>query len=465
MQAPVVDLADVRRELLTGSTNVVRLPATRGAALRLIDAKLGQAGVFWEHDGEDAGERLTLVGIGTAALLRTSGPARLSDMAERQAETFARLELDVETRRFVRFFGGSAFSAGRDGSGCWEDFGDSTFLLPRLLYVERAGSAELILIDAPDAPGGTEASLALLSEVLTVLEGAGGAGAHTPEAHPLRIEASRESANADEFAQLVLDAQAAMAAGRIQKVALARRVTLTLSAAPEVGAVLARLRKLAPISTRFAFRIGERTFVGATPECLIRLTGRTVRTEALAGTIAKTQPDAARQLLTSTKDLDEHRYVVQALEQALTPLCAELQVPRAPTIKELPRLLHLCTPISGRLTGREHVLELVRRVHPTPAVCGAPLEPALDFIAAHEAAPRGWYAAPFGWTDSSGDGHFVVGLRSALLHGKNVHLYAGAGIVQASEPRREYEETELKLESIRAALGLGDGALQTTPPV
>jgi salicylate biosynthesis isochorismate synthase len=458
-----VDLADVRRKLALGSTNVVRFDVTRGAALKLIGAGIGQTGVFWEQDGSSGTEAVTMVGIETAALVQASGPLRLSDMIQRQGEIFQRLKMDADVSPFVRFFGGSAFSAGKDGSGCWEDFGDSTFLLPRVLYVERPSGAELLVIDAPGAAGGTERSLEVLATVLSVMAETNG-DARPQTSSPLRIESSRQSANPDEFAEMVLDAQAAILAGRVQKVALARRVTLTLSAAPNVGDVLGRLRSSAPRLTRFAFRIGERTFVGATPECLIKRSGLEVETEALAGTTAKTGADAAARLLSSQKDLDEHRYVVQALESALGPLCNELEVAAAPVIKELPRLLHLCTPIAARLNGPHHVLELVHRLHPSPAVCGAPTEAALDFIARHETAPRGWYAAPFGWSDRGGDGHFVVGLRSALLHGKNVHLYAGAGIVRASEPRLEYDETELKLESIRSALGLGDEAQRPAPP-
>ena len=459
-----VDLADVRRKLLAGSESVVSCAARPGAALALIGAGIGQTAVFWEQDDSSGAEPLTMVGIETAALLRSDGPERLSDMIQRQAAIFQRLEMDAHARRRVRFFGGSAFSAGKDGSGCWEDFGDSTFLLPRVLYVDGPAGAELFVIDAPGAPGGTERSLAVLEAVLSVIAGVQ-AGARPPEVHPIRVESSRQSASPDEFAELVLDAQAAISSGHVQKVALARRVTLTLSAAPNVGDVLGRLRHSAPGLTRFAFRIGERTFVGATPECLIRRQGLRVETEALAGTIAKIGANAAAELLSSQKDLEEHRYVVQALDAVLAPLCSRLDREPAPMVKELPRLLHLCTPIAGQLSHAHHVLELVALLHPTPAVCGAPREAALDFIARHETAPRGWYAAPFGWADGAGDGHFVVGLRSALLHGKNVHLYAGAGIVRASEPRREYDETELKLESIRSALGLADAAPKPAAPI
>jgi len=451
------NVALVREQLKAGTARVLRRPAAPGRALALVDAELGQAGVFWEEDESAAGGRLTMVGVDAAALLRASGPERLPSMIELSATLFG--AFGPELGPWIRCFGGSAFGTGRDGSGCWEDFGDSTFLLPRVIYVDRPEGAELLALDLPGAVGGSERTTLLLEAAQRVIESSSHATSLRPE-----VLTAKDSAGQLEFEQLVERAKGEISAGRVDKIALARRVTLTLSVAPRVAGLLDRLQQTAAGATRFAFRIGERTFVGATPESLIRRAGLAVETEALAGTVAKSTPRADVELLTSEKDREEHAYVVRALEGALRPLCSRLEVAEGPVLKELPRLLHLCTPIRGELARPLHVLDLVGRLHPTPAVCGTPTHEAYRFIAEHEAAPRGWYAAPFGWMDARGDGHFVVGLRSALLHGKNVHLYAGAGIVRASDPRREYDETELKLESIRSALGLGERALRSASP-
>jgi salicylate biosynthesis isochorismate synthase len=93
-------------------------------------------------------------------------------------------------------------------------------------------------------------------------------------------------------------------------------------------------------------------------------------------------------------------------------------------------------------------------LHPTPAVGGLPQGKAVSWILEHEQAERGWYAAPIGWLDAKGDGEFYVALRSALISGKNIHIYAGAGIVAESDPEAEYAETELKLSGMLSALGL-----------
>ena len=108
-----------------------------------------------------------------------------------------------------------------------------------------------------------------------------------------------------------------------------------------------------------------------------------------------------------------------------------------------------------RLDDR-HVLELVAALHPTPAVGGVPTDAAMRWIATREQAPRGWYAAPFGWFDAQGDGRFVVALRSGLIAGDHAYVYAGAGVVRDSEPAAEYDETELKMQPVLGALDAGE---------
>jgi isochorismate synthase EntC len=117
-------------------------------------------------------------------------------------------------------------------------------------------------------------------------------------------------------------------------------------------------------------------------------------------------------------------------------------------------VLHLRTLIQGKLRALSHVLELVAKLHPTPAVAGVPTATALDFIARHEPDPRGWYAGPVGWFDAAGDGRFVVALRAGVVAGKHAELYAGAGVVQDSTASSEFAETGWKLAALLGALGV-----------
>ena len=164
----------------------------------------------------------------------------------------------------------------------------------------------------------------------------------------------------------------------------------------------------------------------------------------------------AARLLADPKERREHVLVVEAVRQALLPLCQELWAPPSPQVLRTPHVQHLHTPIEGRLREGTGLLEVVARLHPTPAVGGAPQKAALALIDACETFDRGWYAGPVGWLDGSGDGEFVVAIRSALLRGREAHLYAGCGILPDSDPRREEQESLLKLKAMLTALG-GEG--------
>jgi isochorismate synthase len=214
------------------------------------------------------------------------------------------------------------------------------------------------------------------------------------------------------------------------------------------------MNESAPLCARFCLRVGRKTFIGATPERLVLRNGRNLTTEALAGSVSASDPNAERKLLDSKKDRREHALVVAAIQDVLAPLCNELHIPEAPEVRRLESIYHLRTPIEGCLREDVHILELVDHLHPTPAVGGLPRAPALAFIDSHESAERGWYAAPVGWVDAAGNGEFVVALRSGLIAGDKVHLYAGAGIVEGSESSAEYAETELKLAGMLGALGI-----------
>jgi isochorismate synthase EntC len=126
-------------------------------------------------------------------------------------------------------------------------------------------------------------------------------------------------------------------------------------------------------------------------------------------------------------------------------------------------MAHLGTRIEGRLLEEGgHVpsaLELVAELHPTPAVGGVPRAQALKLITALEPGPRGPWAGPVGWVDADGDGDWVIGLRSATIAANRVILWAGAGIVAASDPEAELAETTVKLVPVLEGLAPGSSSL------
>jgi len=96
------------------------------------------------------------------------------------------------------------------------------------------------------------------------------------------------------------------------------------------------------------------------------------------------------------------------------------------------------------------VLNLLMKLHPTPAICGDPWKIAQNFILEMEPHDRGLYSGNIGWFNFNGSGEFAVGIRTALLKGNDLYAYAGCGIVEGSEAKVEYEESEIKLKPILA---------------
>ena len=258
----------------------------------------------------------------------------------------------------------------------------------------------------------------------------------------------------DEFKRKVDAAIAAIASSELDKIVLAREVVVETNRPIPTAAVLERLHALYPSCTVFSVD----GFIGASPELLVERRGERVRCHPLAGTFPRSgDPESddllAARLQQSVKDQNEHRFVIDEIRRVLDARCDALTIPDLPTILPLRNVLHLGTEIAGRL--REPwpaVLELVGELHPTPAVGGTPTEAALAWIEDNEGMERGRYAGPVGWLDRSGDGSFVVGIRSAEIRETTARLFAGVGIVAGSEPESELVETQLKLQALLAAL-------------
>jgi menaquinone-specific isochorismate synthase len=248
---------------------------------------------------------------------------------------------------------------------------------------------------------------------------------------------------------------------RLRKVVLSRPVTVDLSGHLALTAVLRRLRAAEPTCTVFAMPTPDGTFFGASPELLVARHEERVTCHPLAGTVprgttARNDADAQGRLAGSDKERAEHRYVVDDITGLLAPLCDDLVVPETPSLVTFRSVAHLGTRIVGHLkTPLPTILELVDRLHPTPAVGGTPRPDALAAIEEGEPDDRGYWAGPVGWADARGDGEWMIGIRSALLYAGDatpdhtvLGVRAGSGIVADSDPASEAEETNVKLATV-----------------
>ncbi len=416
---------------------------------RLLAAQNAGDALLWAPPGEDEA-----CGLGAAITLSARGLERFQSIQSQARDAWAQLDASSSAVGLPapRFFGGFAFQPGQAASTLWQDFGDARFMLPKLTYLKNREQAWLRLILYGGAGAGAEPRTELESKVQRALS----ALFHPAAALEPAREVAREERSAEAWGELVLAIQREIARGKVRKIVAARRLSLQLDRAPGAFAVQDRLRIDAPESTRFAFRFGAATFLGATPEQLVKKRGLEVSTEAVAGSISADSASAATRLLNSDKDIREHEFVVNEILRVLRPLTRELSPGPRREVHRLRTVLHLRTPISGTLREASHVLELVARLHPTPAVAGVPTRAAIDFILGHEPDERGWYSGPIGWFDAAGDGRFVVALRSGLIRGSRAELYAGAGVVQDSNAPSEFAETRWKLAALLGALGVSE---------
>jgi menaquinone-specific isochorismate synthase len=273
---------------------------------------------------------------------------------------------------------------------------------------------------------------------------------------PARVRWHDGSLSGPQWEQAVAEAVAEIKAGSLRKVVLALDQFATAAEPIDVRALLRRLASRYPDCFTFACD----GMVGATPELLIRQTGRQVSALVLAGTTPRGGDPAedealGTELLASAKNTEEHAYAVASMREALEPLCDELDSQPRPTLIKLPNLQHLGTWVRGTLAADgtpRSALGLAAAVHPTAAVCGTPTGVALELIRELEHMDRERYAGPVGWVDAEGNGEWGIALRCAQISGRTARLFAGCGIVAGSDPEAELAEAQVKFRPMRGAL-------------
>lgn len=393
----------------------------------------GGLSAYWEQPSEG----IAVAAFGAAAVREADNRAGALDLLSRLGDPAQFEWLGSEPVQGMPgpWFGGLAFDLSRPPSNEWRGFPAARWLLPELLVWTRGGRT-LLTAFAPIGPD-ARATERQLTEQLQVERDRRprNSGPSHPPVQLLRTHADKAA-----WARLVETSLAAIQAGTLSKVVAARIIEATAASPFEPLEILARLRSYAPGCTTFLLRGEGTAFVGATPETLCRIDGATLETEALAGSAAPGEPI---ERLESDKERREHNAVTDAIRDGLGPLCEQIDVERTPNRLVLPNVVHLRTPIRARLRSGVGAADVVRTIHPTPAVGGTPRERSLAFLREHEGFDRGWYAGAVGWV-GPGAAELRVALRSALLDGARARLFVGAGLVAGSTVEDEWTETEAK---------------------
>ena len=434
----------------------LRLPFAGAHPLECFAAAAGGERFYWEVPARG----LSLAATGVARALEASGPGRFAAAAAFADALWEEAVLEGSAARAEAgplLFAGFGFADAPAADPRWRGFPPLRLVLPERLESccgGRGWQTHICVVEPRETPRDAAERAEARADVLAAPRGRRGDAPDAGASFRAAADAPHER-----YRRAVSAALRAIAAGEIEKVVLARSCTLSRPGGFDGARVLGGLRTAHPTCFVHAVGRGDALLLGASPERLLRRSGTWLRADALAGSAARGRsPEEdlrlARALRESKKEQAEHAAVKQALLEALGPLCEPLRAPEAPRLLRLEGIQHLHTPVSGRLRpdAPRSLLALAGRLHPTPAVAGAPREAALAFLRAHEATARGWYAGGFGWLAPSGDGELAVLLRGALLRGDEATLHAGAGVVAGSTPEGELAETRLKLRAALAAL-------------
>ncbi len=413
--------------------------------------------LLWSHPDERRGA----LGIGSAWSVTAQGTERFRRVDAAWQELLAEAVGDHEG--LEDWWAGPLAMAGfsfRDegpSDSRWRGFPAGLIVLPRLCLTSVAADSRLTLavVLGPSKHDLRDAEREIMDYLhfLAAVPGRVHASDEFRDKEDLQIE---EFPSAEDWKATAGAAAQAVRTRVLEKVVLARGLRVRVLGA-DPGRMLQQLRAGYPDCTVFAVARDGRCFLGATPERLVRLRAQEANVMALAGSAPRgSTPEEDRRigerLQASAKDRIEHAVVVDALRAALADVAPAVFANPIPELLRLQNVQHLHTGLAVKLSHRRTVLELVARLHPSPAVGGVPRDAALRWIREREGLDRGWYAAPVGWVNRRGEGEFAVAIRSALLYDEEALLYAGCGIVADSDPDQEYAESWLKFQPMLSAL-------------
>lgn len=404
--------------------------------------KTGANRSFW-HSYED---NYTLVGIGEMEKIS----ANETDYASINQEWKELIKQAIIVNPYESFgtgmlsFGGLRFDPKKERTPLWKEYPTYELVVPKYTFMQDQNNYYLTLNVKVTQD-------TVISEMLDLVLNEVKRATRTDQIieNEKKVLVTRDEIEPIQWKKSVQQAKDAIIEGYAKKIVLAREMRLTFENDLIIGDIIEALLKTQPNSYVFAFEKGEDTFVGATPERLVKVSGDKLLSTCLAGTMprGKTKEEdqaLANELFNDAKNREEHNYVVEMITESIEAMCQQIKVPNEPFVHRLKNVHHLFTPVTAQLKKPYTILDIVTTLHPTPALGGHPNEESLAFIRDYELLDRGWYGAPVGWLDNQFNGEFAVAIRSGLIQNNAASLFAGCGVMRDSNVELEYEETNVK---------------------
>tara|TARA_R110000868_G_scaffold25366_1_gene98851 strand:- start:3540 stop:4955 length:1416 start_codon:yes stop_codon:yes gene_type:complete len=344
-------------------------------------------------------------------------------------------------------FGGQRFHPNQKASYEWQNLGTHFYVLPQFIFTKRTDNSKLLI----NIPSEVFTSPSKAAKLLMELEGILTFKGHAQKKFDFIPHLTQPSF--DQWQNQVAKAHESFKRGELEKVVLSRKEVLSSQNIIRPDQIFEHLNLKA--GEHFIFHIQwrhDQSFTTMTPERLFKLDNTELFSDAIAGTRSRGENseqdhELENELKNSDKELSEHRFVSSSIRSTMHKLgCEEIEASETESILKLTHVQHLYTKLSAKLYKQPKIRELINAFHPTPAVGGTPKEEAVDWLLENESYDRGFFAAPVGVLDAKG-AEFCVAIRSALVFGKELHVYAGAGIVAKSTAQDEWSETANKMKN------------------
>jgi menaquinone-specific isochorismate synthase len=400
----------------------------------LLDKTSEQISLFWSSRDKP----FEIIGLDRAHHFTCNDIRQSSGLFSRISKTLSLSDPGIKC------FGGIRFDAAVPVSKEWNSFAGCYFFIPQVEVVKEPGSSKLVLNFLQDQD---------IDEVVTKIENIISYLSRVSAGHNNSVSkpvSRMEIPGKERWESYINEALELIKRNQFQKIVLARKTNLRFIEKPDSVKLLIQLIKNSDNAFHFYLKFGEDVaFLGATPELLFGLQNQIISSEAIAGTRSRGNTEIedgllAEEMLSDEKEIREHRWVSEQVYQSLSEICKQVNVLEKESVIKLKNLQHLCSRFSGLLKKNISISKMIEALHPTSAVGGYPKNNTWHKIYELEGFDRGWYAGPVGWIGKNA-AEIAVAIRSALVHDREINLYAGSGIVRGSDPEKEWQEIEKKI--------------------
>jgi len=438
-----------------------------GSELYYLIQKQNECNKVFYYSGSDAAE--TVIAIGSVFSICENGADRFRKTEDRVKTIFNKV-IDNHTSfkeiSIPLFLGAAKFDYG-NFDPLWSDYSDSEWFIPKYLIISK-GNENFLVLNSIFNKGDSisDFSSKEINEIKKSISDEGVKSDQNNDSVRLVEEGKDKDKekekekdkekNEHEWLFNVEKAIELIKEGELRKIVLSRIKTIRLIDEIGLSTIYKKLSRSKNECNKYLYKSGDSIFIGCSPEKLFSITNNILKTEAVAGSIKRglsTEDDdqLSLSLLSSSKEKEEHQYVVDFLLSRIKKYGDAIEYPDKLQIKKTQQLQHLWLPIQCELKKEFSLFAIINDLFPTPAVCGIPKEDAYKIISGLEKYKRGLFSGIIGWFNKN-KADIAVGIRSALINKKRCFLFAGCGIVAGSDPTAEYNETELKMETILSIL-------------